>query len=153
RMGLRVLIVGYGLGLLAAIILVGLLALSWRRRRYSSAGGAPLRGWLSAHVYMGLLPLAIVPMHASYRFGENVHTLAFALMALASLSGVAWGVMYVVLPVQLTRGRSTGTFEAVLRELGKIENDYLKWKSQLPHDVADVVDGAMLGWSLEQGLL
>jgi len=96
-------------GLLYGVVgtaLIGILMyLGIRRRSYSSHTGT-LQGWLSAHVYLGLLTLLVIPLHAGFRFGWDVHTLAFVLLVVVVLSGVGGVLLYRILPSRLT------TFEA-----------------------------------------
>ena len=55
----------YGSIGLAAIIV--LLCLGVRKRSYASHLGA-VQGWVSAHIYLGLLTLLIIPLHAGFHF-------------------------------------------------------------------------------------
>jgi hypothetical protein len=84
-------VVGYTYGTLATIGIVWLMMYGVRKRAYRSSLGT-VQGWLSAHVWLGAGLLALVPLHAGFSFGWNVHTLAFLLMVLTIVSGV-WGVI------------------------------------------------------------
>jgi hypothetical protein len=90
----------YGAVGLAAIL--ALMFLGVRKRWYASRLGT-VRGWTSAHVYLGLLTLLIIPMHAGFHFGWDVHTLAFALLVLVVLSGLVGVGLYLIVPPKLTR--------------------------------------------------
>ena len=49
---------GYGLGTAGAALIVWLSWLGVRKRSFTTARG-PIQGWLSAHVYLGLLLLLV----------------------------------------------------------------------------------------------
>ena len=82
---------GYGLGTLGAVLILFLLALGLRKRAYRSRLGS-MRGWLSAHVYLGLALAVVATLHCALEFGWNVHTLAYALTIAVVVSGI-WGVV------------------------------------------------------------
>ena len=79
-------VLGYALGTLAALLVAWLGWFGIRKRRYASTMGS-VQGWLSAHVYLGLVLPVIVLLHAGFQFGSNIHTLAFVLLLLVVLSG------------------------------------------------------------------
>jgi hypothetical protein len=109
----------YGwIGLIAILVL---MFLGIRKRWYSSHLGT-LQGWISAHVYLGLLTLLIIPMHAGFRFGGNVHTLAYILLVVVVLSGIVGLRIYLTVPVILTlheRGMLPETLEAEINQILK----------------------------------
>jgi hypothetical protein len=117
---------GSGVGLLygfvGTAIIVVLMALGVRRRLYSSGRGM-LQGWVSAHVYLGLLTLLIIPVHAGFRFGFDVHTFAFILLAIVVLSGVLGIILYSSLPSRLTRYEAGLQADAIDREIGRLLSD------------------------------
>lgn len=83
--------VGYLLGTLGA---VGIGYLTWygmRKRSYKNFNNT-LQECLSAHVWIGISLIFLVPLHSGFEFGFNVHTLAYALMVLVVLSGI-WGAL------------------------------------------------------------
>jgi hypothetical protein len=109
--------------------------------------------WLSAHVYLGLLPLLLVPVHAAFRFGMNVHTLAFLLTVVVILSGVAGAVMYAVIPTELTRNRPQGKFDELIAEIGVVDAECRALRAAVPREIAALIDAALAtevgrGWTL-----
>jgi hypothetical protein len=92
---------GLAYGAVGTIVILILMALGVRKRWYSSGLGT-LQGWTSAHVYLGLLTLLLIPMHAGFKFRFDVHTLAFALLFLVVVSGMIGVVLYRVVPLRLT---------------------------------------------------
>jgi len=107
----------YGSIGLAAIIV--LLCLGVRKRSYASHLGA-VQGWVSAHIYLGLLTLLIIPLHAGFHFGWDVHTLAFALLAVVVLSGLGGLALYLTVPPMLTKYESGMLPDKIEAELNRI---------------------------------
>ncbi len=109
-------VVGYTFGILATIGIVWLMLYGARRRAYSSALGS-VQGWLSAHVWIGTGLLALVPLHAGFSFGWNVHSLAFLLMVVTIVSGM-WGVVnYATLASRIESHRGGVKSNQVLEQL------------------------------------
>jgi hypothetical protein len=106
---------GYLLGTIGALLIVW-LTLFGVRKRWITSGAWSLKGWLSAHVYLGLALLVIATLHTGLHFGWNVHTLAYVLMLLVIASGVFGVVNYVRLPRRLSENRQDTT-QAQLLEL------------------------------------
>ena len=93
----------YGwIGLIAILVL---MFLGIRKRWYFSHLGT-LQGWTSAHVYLGLLTLLIIPLHAGFQFGWDVHTLAYVLLVVVVLSGIVGLFIYLTVPAILTTHES-----------------------------------------------
>jgi len=106
-------------GVLGTILIVILMALGIRKRRLGSRLGT-VQGWTSAHVYLGLLTLLIIPMHAGFRFHFDFHTLAFALLALVVLSGILGVVLYSLIPSRLTKYEETLQGDKIDQEINRI---------------------------------
>jgi len=109
-------VVGYTFGTIATLGIVWLMAYGLRKRAYRSSLGT-LVGWLAAHVWIGIGLLLLVPLHAAFSFGVNVHTLAYVLMVLTIVSGV-WGVAnYSVLSGKITAHRGESKDVALVEQL------------------------------------
>jgi hypothetical protein len=93
-----------------------------RKRSYASGTGT-LQGWVSAHVYLGLLTLLIIPMHAGFRFGADIHTFAFVLLAVVVLSGILGVILYMSIPARLTTHESDLQSDAIDKEIGRLISD------------------------------
>jgi hypothetical protein len=142
-------------GLLGTVIILILMALGIRKRRYDSGIGT-LQGWTSAHVYLGLLVLLIIPLHAGFKFRLDFHTLAFVLLAAVVVSGIVGVVLYVSIPSRLTRHEAGLQADKVDREINRLladMRDLAKDKSDVfvrvySDEVAKTVGHKPRGWRL-----
>ncbi|WP_310474445.1 hypothetical protein [Sandarakinorhabdus sp.] len=99
---------GYTLGTIGAGMIVWLSLLGVRKRVIGSKPFS-LKGWTSAHVYLGLSLIVVGTLHTGFQLGWNVHTLAWALMMIVILSGL-WGIsLYATLPERLSANRGEVT--------------------------------------------
>jgi hypothetical protein len=122
---------GYTLGTLGALMILWLMWLGIRKRRYGSRTGS-VRGWLSAHVYLGTALIFVGLLHSGFQFGWNVHTLALVLMLVVIFSGFFGVYSYLRYPTLMTRNRQDATRDAMLEEIGEIDQNALM--------LADAVD-------------
>jgi hypothetical protein len=108
--------VGYTLGVLSTVAIIWLMAYGLRKRAYSSKLGT-VQGWLAAHVWIGIGLLLLVPLHAGFSFGINVHTLAYVAMVVTILSGI-WGVAnYAALSGKITAHRGGAKDSAIVEQI------------------------------------
>jgi hypothetical protein len=120
---------GYIYGTAATIGIVWLMAFGLRKRAYSSSLGT-LEGWLAAHVWIGVGLLLLVPLHAGFSFGCNVHTLAYVLMVITILSGM-WGAMnYVQLSSKIESHRGGLKSQTILERLQSLDREIESLLSQ-----------------------
>lgn len=142
---------GYGLGTLAALMIVWLMWLGLRKRSYRDVG-APLQGWTSAHVYLGTSLLLLVPLHCAFEFGVNVHTLAYALMCGVIATGIVGVGVYALVPTSITRNRNNTTLDALLERIAEIDADCRVAAENLPdlHAKAVItsIEETLIGGSL-----
>lgn len=135
---------GYTLGTIGALLIVWLTMLGIRKRAMTR-GAWSLKGWTSAHVYLGLSLMVIGTMHTGFQLGWNVHTLAWALMMFVILSGI-WGVtVYGTLPSALSNNRDERTQAQMLDDIRSIDRQL--------HDAAQPLsasDAAIVRASLDQ---
>ena len=138
---------GYTLGGLAAVLVVFLSLLGIRKRTFHSRLGTAT-GWLSAHVYLGIAALLLATLHSGLHFGWNVHTLAYVLMWLVTVSG-AWGVYaYVRYPSMLTRQRGNMYRKSVLQQIAELDEralDLAAVNAQVENLVAESIRRTDLG--------
>jgi len=113
--------VGLLYGILGLIAIIALMYYGIRKRSYMSNIGT-LKGWLSSHIYIGILTLIIVPLHAGFKFGMNVHTLAYVLMAIVVISGIFGAYFYLNFPTGFTRYGKELLYNQFDEEINKLIN-------------------------------
>lgn len=139
-----------GTGLIAVLMYLGI-----RRRSYASSTGM-LQGWVSAHVYLGLLTLLVIPLHAGFRFGWDVHTLAFVLLVVVVVSGIVGLFLYRNIPGRLTRYEAGQQADKIDPEMARLLSDIralVKDKSDIlvqiyKEEVTTSQQRTPKGWSL-----
>jgi hypothetical protein len=122
---------GYTLGTIGAVLILWLMWFGIRKRRYGGGFGS-VRGWLSAHVYLGTALILVALLHSGFQFGWNVHTLALILMLAVIFSGFFGVYAYLRYPTLMTRNRQDATRDAMLEEIAEIDQNALM--------LADAVD-------------
>lgn len=115
-------LMGYGLGILGAIMMLWLGWFGVRKRKHQKAWGST-QGWLSAHVYLGLALIVVVLLHTSFEFGLNVHTLAFALMMIVIVSGMVGTIFYATIPGSITRESAGVSLDALIERIDAIDEE------------------------------
>ena len=113
---------GWGLGFLCLALMLWLLWFGVRKRDYYSSSSS-LQGWLSAHVYLGVGLLILVPLHMGFEFAWNFHNLAFLLMGLVIVSGIVGVVMYASVPGQMTRNRRGQKIDALFEQVADLDTE------------------------------
>ena len=113
--------IGYTYGVIATLGIILLMFLGIRKRAYASNLGT-LKGWVSAHIWIGLFLVLIVPLHSGFQFGMNVHSLAYGLMLATILSGV-WGTYYYLqYPSEILSNRGGDSAKDLLKNIRTIES-------------------------------
>lgn len=138
---------GYTVGTLSAALILLLAWFGVRKRSYTSRG-APLRGWLSAHVYLGLTLVALVPLHSGFQFAMNLHTLAYVLMCMVIVSGIAGVAVYSTVPRQMTENRPGEKLDAIFERIAELDAECQALAPELPDEVAKAVIGSVEGTPL-----
>jgi hypothetical protein len=116
---------GYTLGTIAALLVIFLALFGIRKRSFSSNIGSAI-GWVSAHVYLGLAALLIATLHSGMHFGANVHTVAYVLMCIVTLSG-CWGVYaYINFPGAMMQQRGNLRRSEFLRQIAELDSAALE---------------------------
>ena len=89
------------LGVLTVVLIVITFFYSLRKRNLQERAPGTMMAWLQAHIYIGLLSLAVVFAHIwvpSFAEGWTWGKYALAVFGLLVLSGVAWRIVYYVVP-------------------------------------------------------
>lgn len=121
---------GYTLGTIGAALIVWFLWYGIRKRQYQSKLGQVM-GWLSGHVYLGLALLVVATLHCGFKFGWNVHTLAYALMVLVIASGAYGVITYVRYPTRLTDNKGGMGIDSMLSEIADLDRQCLQVADQM----------------------
>ena len=129
---------GYTLGTVGAVLILWLMLLGLRKRRYSSRLGT-LQGWTSAHVYLGVSLLVIVTLHTGFEFGWNVHTFAYALMVLVIASGAVGVYTYLHYPALMTKNLGDDSLEATLLKINDLDRKCRRMALDMPDEVNKIV--------------
>jgi hypothetical protein len=90
-------LVGLIYGIISFLAILLLMYYGMRKRSYTAKHWA-LRAWLSFHVYIGTMTLLLVPLHAGFKFGFDIHTLAYVLLVIVVVSGILGAALYLLLP-------------------------------------------------------
>ena len=115
---------GYTLGTISALLIVWLMFFGVRKRQYLRNVGT-LRGWLSAHIFLGATLILLVLLHAGFQIGWNIHTFTYVLMLVVIFSGFFGLFAYLRYPSMMTRNRESATRDAMLDEVAEIDQNAL----------------------------
>jgi hypothetical protein len=129
---------GYTLGTIGAVLIVWLMLLGIRKRRYASRVGS-VRGWTSAHVYLGTSLILVTLLHSGFQFGWNIHTLCFVLMLTVIFSGFFGVFAYLRYPALMTTNRQNTTRDQMMEEISELDKSALTLADQVDRSIHDVV--------------
>jgi len=111
---------GYTLGGLSAALVIFLAWFGIKKRKFGS-GTDLLRGWLSAHVYLGVLVVVLSLFHSGFQLGLNLHSLLWTLVFLTVLSGMYGVFCYARYPSILTGSRQGLTRAEMLMQMSDLD--------------------------------
>jgi hypothetical protein len=143
---------GYTLGTTGALLMLWLTAFGLRKRAITPGNWA-LRGWLSAHVYLGLSLIVVVTLHTGFQFGWNLHTAAYALMLVVIASGAFGAFLYWTMPERLSDDRQGQTKKQMLEILRGLDARIFDCAQPLSNEQASIVRLSLTRTALEGGLL
>lgn len=129
---------GYTLGTIGVLLILWLSLLGIRKRKMTEKYFS-LKGWTSAHVYLGIALSVIGTWHTGFQLGWNVHTLAWALMMLVIVSGIYGIVVYSVLPRSLSNNRREMTREQMVEGLEALDRQLETAAQPLDRGLTDKV--------------
>ncbi len=129
---------GYLLGTIGALMIIW-LSLIGLRKRIITTKPYSLKGWTSAHVYLGLSLIVIGTLHTGFQLGWNVHTAAYVLMMFVIISGIYGIIVYARLPEQLSANRHEATQPQMLEAIRALDRQLDTAAQPLGKDEADLV--------------
>lgn len=129
---------GYTLGTIGALLIVWLMLFGVRKRSYATTLGSA-RGWLSAHIYLGTALILIALLHAGFQVGWNLHTLCLVLMLVVIFSGMYGVFVYLRYPALMTRNRDSASRNAMLEEIGEIDQNALALADGIAPEIHAIV--------------
>ena len=132
---------GYTLGIIGAVLILWLMVLGIRKRRYRSNIGS-VQGWTSAHIYLGASLIVVATLHSAFEFGWNIHTLAYALMMLVIASGFFGVYAYLRYPEYMTANLAGETLETMLLKAADLETKCKRIALDLPDEINVLVSNA-----------
>ena len=133
---------GYTIGTVSALLILFLMYFGRRKRDYFSTFGT-VKGWLSAHIYLGTALLVLATLHTGFQFGLNVHTLAYALMVFAIVSGFYGAWAYVYLPVQKRENLKAISTEEYFQSIEDFDRQIVKLAIDLPEKLSLMINSAL----------
>jgi hypothetical protein len=129
---------GYSLGVIGTALILWLTLLGLRKRLITP-GVWSLKGWTSAHVYLGLALVVIATLHSGFQFGLNIHTLAYALMMIVILSGVAGVIAYSVIPQRMSDNRGEVSTREMVEAIAGLDRELREAAQPLEDAAAELV--------------
>lgn len=113
---------GYGLGTVGALLIVWLMWFGVRKRQYGNQSGN-LRGWVSAHIYLGLALSVVATLHAGFQIGWNVHSLAYVL-TMATIGTGVWGLsFYLRFPTEMSNVLNRQSPEQIVIQIESLDRE------------------------------
>lgn len=135
-------IFGYTSGTIAAFLMLVLTYLGRRKRHYGSKLGT-VKGWTSAHIYLGIALIALTLLHSGFQVGWNWHTLAFALMLIVCFSGIYGVWAYQHYPALIDRNNLSQTRGALIDQLLVLDQEISASLTRHEPHIASMVQGAL----------
>ena len=129
---------GYGLGCLALAIML-LLAWFGVRKRSFAKGAGRLKGWLSAHVYLGIALIFLIPMHGGFQIRLDIHGLAYVMVLITVFTGLCGVAFYGAYPRRVAANRAGLTFDEMVRRIAEIDIELRGLAPQLSERVNEIV--------------
>jgi hypothetical protein len=115
-----------------------------RKRRAEDSWylGSTLQGWLSSHVYLGVLLVILTSLHASFRFGWNIHTLVYVLVLLVVASGIYGTFAYLHYPRLISENIGNDKLNHLLLKIAELDELARQRVLGLPDEVNTMVSMA-----------
>jgi hypothetical protein len=128
---------GYILGCISAAIVFLLLWFGIRKRQYRGIG--TLKGWLSAHIYLGAALIVFATLHTGFQFGWNIHTLTYILMMFLVINGFYGLYAYLHFPRMITENLGEDSLAELLNKIAELDELARLHALELPDEINAIV--------------
>ncbi len=133
---------GYSLGTVGAVLILWLTYLGRRKRNFLKGSGT-VKGWVSAHVYLGTALLIVGTLHTGFQFGWNIHTVAYVLMCIVILSGFYGIYAYTALPSTRNNLKGSQTLEEIFVQVEDRDIQILKLVEGVNSEISSAIKSAL----------
>jgi hypothetical protein len=133
---------GYTLGTVGALLIVWLAYLGKRKRNFARGWGT-VKGWVSAHVYLGASLLVVATLHTGFQFAWNIHTFAYALMCLVILSGFFGIFVYRTYPAAQNELKKNQTIDDTFTQVEDFEAQLMRLAADTSNGTKALVTSAI----------
>ena len=133
---------GYTLGTVGALLILWLAYLGKRKRNFVRGWGT-VRGWVSAHVYLGTALLIVATLHTGFQFGMNIHTLAYVLMVLAIFSGIFGVFAYRAYPSARNDLKKQNSLDDLFHQIEELEAQLTRMAVNSPEDISSIIKSSI----------
>lgn len=133
---------GYTLGTVGALLILWLMWFGVRKRQYSNEAGN-LRGWVSAHIYLGLALSVVATLHTGFQIGWNIHSLAYVL-TMATIGTGVWGLtFYLRYPTEMSNVLNRQSPEQIVTQIESLDREAGKLIKNINDRLARTVSESM----------
>ena len=133
---------GYTLGTVGAVLILWLTYLGRRKRNFLNGSGT-VKGWVSAHVYLGAALLVVGTLHTGFQFGWNIHTAAYVFMCIVIFSGFYGIYAYTALPSTRNNLKGSQTLEEIFVQVEDRDMQVLKLVEGVNSEVSSAIKSAL----------
>ena len=85
-----------------------------------------MRGWVSAHIYLGLALSVVATLHTGFQIGWNVHSLAYVL-TMATIGTGVWGLsFYLRYPTEMSNVLNRQSPEQIVEQIQTLDREAQK---------------------------
>ncbi len=133
---------GYSLGTIGALLILWLAYLGKRKRNFVRGWGT-VKGWVSAHVYLGASLLVVATLHTGFQFAWNIHTFAFGLMCFVIFSGFFGIFVYRTYPTAQNELKKNLTIDETFTQVEDLESQLIKLAAGASNETRVLVNSAI----------
>ena len=120
-------------GISGTVLILVLTLYIIRKNMYQFRVGSE-QGWLQSHLYLGIVCFILIHMHSGFIFTGTFSIFLFILFLLVIISGIAGSLIYIIIPLSLTKyGRDIKSEIEIIHD---VEN-YLKQADELVSHTSD----------------